>query len=175
MEQGYRGGALNRAARLCALAKAGDVLATEAVTDLAGKAEGVAYGLRRQERLKGFERPVRVVEVHPGDSGPGREWRRRARRALVGTRPRLRLGAVAAIAVVAAIVAVVSSGGGGGGGPTFNKDEVALLDAATLKPVAALDTGGEPRLRLHGFEGAAVDHRSHRPASPSGSTPRPGR
>ena len=36
VDGGYRGGALNRAARLCSLARAGEVLATEAVTELAG-------------------------------------------------------------------------------------------------------------------------------------------
>ena len=66
--------------------------------DLAGKAEGVAYGLRRQERLKGFERPVRVVEVHPGDGGPGRRVAPAGAARAGGTRPRLRLGACAAIA-----------------------------------------------------------------------------
>src|SRR5262245_45379238 len=40
VEEGFRGGALNRAARLCALAKPGEVLATDAVVELAGKAEG---------------------------------------------------------------------------------------------------------------------------------------
>ena len=70
VEEGFRGGALNRAARLCALAKPGEVLASDAVVGLAGKADGVAYGFRRTERLKGFDKPVGVVEVHASDAGP---------------------------------------------------------------------------------------------------------
>ncbi len=76
VEDGFRGGALNRAARLCALAKPGEVLASDSVREVAGPTEGVAFGFRRVERLKGFEKPVGVVEVHP---------RRRAPRA--GARP----------------------------------------------------------------------------------------
>jgi hypothetical protein len=59
----YRGGALNLAARLCSLAAAGEVLASEAVTHLARKIEGVAYAERGQVQLKGFADPVMVMEV----------------------------------------------------------------------------------------------------------------
>ena len=77
---GYRGGALNRAARLCALAGPGDVLASDGVVHLAGKVDGVAYGRRRSERLKGFDEPVTLVEVHAGR-------RERARALELGARP----------------------------------------------------------------------------------------
>ncbi|MGI8826196.1 MAG: AAA family ATPase [Chloroflexota bacterium] len=60
---GYRGGALNLAARLCSLAGAGEVLASDAVTHLAGKIEGVAYAERGHVQLKGFADPVMVMEV----------------------------------------------------------------------------------------------------------------
>ena len=71
VEDGYRGGALNRAARLCALAGPGDVLASDGVVHLAGKVEGIAYARRRSERLKGFDEPVTLVEVVPaGASRP---------------------------------------------------------------------------------------------------------
>ncbi|HEX8917759.1 MAG TPA: AAA family ATPase, partial [Chloroflexota bacterium] len=69
---GYRGGALNLAARLCSLARAGEVLASDAVTHLAGKMEGLSCTERGQVELKGFADPVtvmQVVEVH----GPGTE------------------------------------------------------------------------------------------------------
>ena len=62
---GYRGGALNMAARLCSLAEPGQVLATEGVTHLAHRVEGARYLSGRLERLKGIERPVRVVEMCP--------------------------------------------------------------------------------------------------------------
>src|SRR5207249_11462185 len=77
--EGYRGGALNLAARLCSLAGPGDVLATETVLQLARAVDGVKYGERRIERLKGFAEPVTAVEILPSD--------RRARR---WTIPRLK-------------------------------------------------------------------------------------
>ena len=49
VDHGDRGGALNRAARLCALARPGEILATDAVAELAGRGVGFAYGLRRVE------------------------------------------------------------------------------------------------------------------------------
>ena len=98
VEGGFRGGALNRAARLCGLAGPREVLATDAVRELAGQTDGVVYGFRRVERLKGFERPVGVVEIHSTQAAPGRELGRSVRRRLLGTRPRRRVGAAIAVA-----------------------------------------------------------------------------
>ncbi len=92
VEGGFRGGALNRAARLCALARPGEVLASDAVRELTGETEGVAFGFRRVERLKGFEKPGRrgLEAGRPGDDRP----ERRDREAPMGGRPcgRRRLG-----------------------------------------------------------------------------------
>ena len=63
VEDGYRGGALNLGARLCSLAGAGEVLASEAVVHLARKVEGLAYGERGLVQLKGLSEPVRVIEI----------------------------------------------------------------------------------------------------------------
>ena len=87
---------------LCARAGAGEILATDGVTHLAGRFDGVRYGLRRLERLKGFEQPVGVIEVHPGDWSPRHERRRRLARALRGRRVRLAAGAAAVAALAAA-------------------------------------------------------------------------
>jgi adenylate cyclase len=62
-EGGYRGGALNTASRLCSLAGPGEILATETVVSLAGRLEGIRFAERRPVRLKGLEKPVRVIEV----------------------------------------------------------------------------------------------------------------
>ena len=43
VEGGYRGGALNLAARLCSLAAPGEILASTITTHLAGPMEGVEY------------------------------------------------------------------------------------------------------------------------------------
>ena len=65
--EGYRGGALNLAARLCSLAAAGEILASETVLQLARAMEGIRYGERRVERVKGIAQPVTAVEVLPAD------------------------------------------------------------------------------------------------------------
>jgi branched-chain amino acid transport system substrate-binding protein len=65
IEGGYRGGALNLAARLCSLAGPGQILASETVTSLAGAVDGLRFVPRRGVRLKGMETPVRPIDVVP--------------------------------------------------------------------------------------------------------------
>src|SRR5947207_10547542 len=67
VDGGYRGGALNLAARLCSLAGPGEVLATETVLQVARAVPEVTYGERRSERVKGISKPVTAVEVWPAD------------------------------------------------------------------------------------------------------------
>lgn len=62
---GYRGMALNVAARLCAAAPAGVILITESLAHLAGAVEGVAYLDHARLTLKGLAAPVRVLELLP--------------------------------------------------------------------------------------------------------------
>jgi len=61
--EGFRGNALNMAARLCAQAEAGVVLATEELVGLAGPIEGIAYEPAAPLELKGVERAVRPIKV----------------------------------------------------------------------------------------------------------------
>jgi class 3 adenylate cyclase len=63
VEGGYRGGALNVAARLCSLARAGEVLASQEIVHLALRVEGVRFTERGQTQLKGLDKPVHVVAV----------------------------------------------------------------------------------------------------------------
>src|SRR5919109_3022457 len=65
IEGGYRGGALNLAARLCSIAGPGQILASETVTSLAGAVDVLRFVERRPVRVKGIERPVRALEVVP--------------------------------------------------------------------------------------------------------------
>ena len=58
---GYRGGALNLAARLCSVAGPAEILASREVVHLARKVEGVAFVDRGPMRLKGPAEPVQVV------------------------------------------------------------------------------------------------------------------
>lgn len=60
---GFRGAALNLAARLCSLAGRGEVLASDVLIHLARKIEGLEYVERGFVQLKGFADPVKVIEV----------------------------------------------------------------------------------------------------------------
>jgi DNA-binding NarL/FixJ family response regulator/class 3 adenylate cyclase len=67
---GYRGGAINLAARLCGLASPGEVLVSQEVIHLAGKIDGVEYTERGHLRLKNLSDPVRVIRVAPEEGDP---------------------------------------------------------------------------------------------------------
>ena len=80
VSDGFRGQALNLAARLCAHAKAGDVLISEAMHHLVGRIEGITTRDVGRERMKGFSEPVRVVKVvFPLELPPVAAARRRRR------------------------------------------------------------------------------------------------
>src|SRR5262249_18260606 len=64
--EGYRGAALNRAARLCGLAGPGETLVSPGIVYVAPQIEGVRFVSRGQERLKGFDEPVPVLLAAPG-------------------------------------------------------------------------------------------------------------
>jgi YVTN family beta-propeller protein len=67
VEGGYRGGALNLAARLCGQAGPGETLASREVVHLARKVEGLRYVERGAVHLKNLDEPVHVVRVIPED------------------------------------------------------------------------------------------------------------
>src|ERR1043166_4567463 len=63
VEDGFRGAALNTAARLCSQAAAGQVLVTTQLADRAGAIPGVRFASAGSVELKGFEAPVELIEV----------------------------------------------------------------------------------------------------------------
>lgn len=67
VEGGYRGGALNLAARLCSMAGPGEILASTITTHLAGPLDGIEYEDRGETRLKGMKDSVPVMRVAPKD------------------------------------------------------------------------------------------------------------
>ena len=67
---GFRGNALNMAARLCGQAEAGVVLATEELVGLAGPIDGIAYEPADPLELKGVDQPVRAVRVVSATAEP---------------------------------------------------------------------------------------------------------
>ncbi|MDP9300848.1 MAG: AAA family ATPase [Actinomycetota bacterium] len=63
VEDGYRGAALNLAARLCSKAAAGQVLVTKGVAENAQELEDVAFEPLGAVELKGFDRPIELLEA----------------------------------------------------------------------------------------------------------------
>ena len=146
---GYRGGALNRAARLCALAGPGDVLASDGVVHLAGKVEGIAYARRRSERLKGFDEPVTLVEVVPAGASRARTRRRLSR----GSRRVLMLALGALLVVAAAVAAVLTLTGGEGeeGGQRTGTSAQPVSAAVPANSVVSFDPAtGKPGASIAG-------------------------
>ena len=63
VEDGYRGAALNLAARLCSLAKAGEVLVSDTVEHLAGRQPEITFKDRGRRRVKGIEHAVHLYQA----------------------------------------------------------------------------------------------------------------
>jgi class 3 adenylate cyclase len=63
LEEGFRGAALNRAARLCSLAGGGEILVSTGVAYIAPIVEGVAFSNHSQAQLKGFDGPTQILGV----------------------------------------------------------------------------------------------------------------
>ena len=142
---GYRGDALNVAARLCAVAKGGEVLASESLTQLARSVEGIRFSSPRSRVLKGIERPVRVVEIIPEiplapAPLPPRGPDRRRRRLLWATGP------IVLVTVLAIAAFTSRSHPGGRSGPTVHvrANSVALIDRAGDRIVADVPVGQVP-------------------------------
>jgi WD40 repeat protein/class 3 adenylate cyclase/DNA-binding SARP family transcriptional activator len=70
---GFRGGALNLAARLCSSAAPGEILASQEVVHLARHVEGISQLDRGGVRFKGLDDPVRVIRLRPEGWDPTRD------------------------------------------------------------------------------------------------------
>jgi YVTN family beta-propeller protein len=131
---------LNLAARLCAQAGPGQILASEAVIHLAAKVEGIAYVDPRTFRLKGYAKPVRAVEVVPEERARRAGLRRigvRTRRA--ARRPAFWVAAVGALATVVLLAVLLPGALGGKSSPSSMPSAGAGVQASNL--VVRVDTG----------------------------------
>jgi DNA-binding NarL/FixJ family response regulator/class 3 adenylate cyclase len=70
VDDGYRGAALNLAARLCGAAAAGEVLATREVAHLAGSMPGIVFADLGAIRVRNVPDEVHVVRVLPEGEDP---------------------------------------------------------------------------------------------------------
>jgi YVTN family beta-propeller protein len=145
VEGGYRGGALNLAARLCSVAAGGQIFASETVTSLAGRLEGVRFRERRAVRVKGLEKPVRAMEVIPEvELPPVPEMPTpRARRRVVLV---LAAGAVVLASGLAAVLVMVTrdSKQTAEGIVSSAPNSVAVIDPARTEVVDAIPVGESP-------------------------------
>lgn len=121
---GYRGSALNLAARLCASASGGETLASETVIHLAAKIDGISYVDARDLKVKGFDSSIRAVAVIHSERAKGH-------RPAEGRKSAGRPTALALAAIAVAAVSGVTLGGfllnqGGTSAPTTNPSRPGL-------------------------------------------------
>src|SRR3954468_12494030 len=161
VEGGYRSGALNLAARLCSIAKPGEILASPELTHVARRLDGMSYVAKEPVRLKGMSdrvRPVRVLPdgedpslqlaalgaLPPKDGPPGGPswlppWLRGGRRLPV-------LAGVVILTLVAAGIVVVTTSGGEGGTSlaALGENSTGVLDAGSGRLIDHTPVGSSP-------------------------------
>jgi class 3 adenylate cyclase len=136
--EGYVGAAVNIAARLCAEARAGELVVSDTVRALTRTSLEVAFEPLGTRRLKGVAEPVALYRVVPRGAAaitvPARRpAARRPSRLLAAS-----LGAVALVAL-AAVGAVVLIGGGRASVPSPGPSAAAIA-SASLRPSATPTT-----------------------------------
>jgi class 3 adenylate cyclase len=105
--EGYVGSAVNIAARVCALAKAGEVLVTDTVRALTRTVLDVSYVPLGARQLKGVAEPVAIFRAVP--IGAGKPATHSASRLRRWSQPRRRsLGSIGAVFAVAAVLVAVA-------------------------------------------------------------------
>jgi class 3 adenylate cyclase len=133
--------ALNLAARLCAKAGPGEVLATAELVHLAGAIDGTSYVDRGTVHFKGVSGAIRVLQVR--DDHLDRDLNRRFRTALLGDhgteRHRTLTWAAGVLALVleVALTAVVVLGRGDSGNVAVPPGGLAIVDADSGQVVDA--------------------------------------
>jgi peptide/nickel transport system substrate-binding protein len=140
--EGFRGGALNLAARLCSIARPGEVLLTESLTHLARRVDELAYLDRGRQSFKGLDKPVRVFQVGfplempeaVGGAAPGH-----------GRRYVFAAAAAFALVAVAAVMAVWVSTGGTAPALHIGANSLGAIDPASGKLVSQITVGNGPR------------------------------
>jgi class 3 adenylate cyclase len=138
VEEGYRGGALNVAARLCAMAHGGEVLTTASTSRLAGRIQGFRYIDRGEANLKGIEGSTEVVRIAWEDEKLSLATRF-AQRKKIGTGRAWLVGLTAAVAAITAGAVVYLTGG---------NDSPPQVPAAAAEGTDETADGGQPQAVL---------------------------
>jgi ABC-type transport system substrate-binding protein/class 3 adenylate cyclase len=150
---GYRGGALNLAARLCSMAGPGEVLLTESVTHLARRVDETTYRDRGRVTLKGLEEPVRVFQVMFGLELP--ELQQPGRRRF-GGRGLAAIAAAAIVLIAAVIAAIVHVSGSGSSPAQITANAVGQIDPGSGNLISQTSVGSDPSAVAVGGGGAWI-------------------
>jgi YVTN family beta-propeller protein len=148
LEGGYRGGALNLAARLCGQAGPGEVLTSPEVVHLARAVDGIRYVERGEVHLKGLAQPVRIIRIVPEGDDPAVALAplTAARRPPPPPRSRLRswklvAAAAAVVVAVAVMVPITLLGHGGNAGGCRPAADVSADSVGIFQPGNGCLTG----------------------------------
>jgi ABC-type transport system substrate-binding protein/class 3 adenylate cyclase len=143
---GFRGRALNLAARLCASARAGEILASRVALHMAGRMDGIHVEDRGLASFKGISEPVGVVRVTGEGEDPARWFAAHfpsqpasTPRPFSGRRPVI--GAIAVVAVVVLVAALLRVVGQEPARASFQPG-IAIVDQLTGEPRASIPTSG---------------------------------
>jgi len=150
-DEGYRGMALHRAARISAAGHGGQVLLSNATRELVEDDLPSGVGLRDlgERRLKDLERPERIFQLTidglPNDFPPLKTLEAAPPAGLVAKarRPQI-LAFLLAAAAAGVVIPVVVLGGGGGSGVRVKANSVAVIDAQLNRVVDAVPVGARP-------------------------------
>jgi YVTN family beta-propeller protein len=147
VEDGYRGSALNVAARLCSLARAGEVLASRELVHLAKRVEGITFTERPDAVVKGIDRPLQVVEIRSDalDAVAAIAPFVQARPPAPRSRRWWPAGAITAVlAIVVSLVAIPTLTQDAGAGSEVAPNSVGVVDAESGDVTATLGFDARP-------------------------------
>ena len=154
VQGGYRGGALNLAARLCGQARAGEILTSREVTHLARRIDGVRYEDRGSLTFKGISDPVAVARVVPEGADPMERLQPFAPAPPPPSRSRRRWKVAVPILLVLALVAIaipLLSSDDGGAEVDIGTNSVARMNAEDGSLEFATELGERPGASAIGF------------------------
>ena len=108
---GFRGSALNLAARLCSRSGPGEILVSQHAVHLAGKVDGISYETLNRVRLKGMPDPIHPVRVTSETADMARDvgplLRSYAGHSIPWKRPRMLLIAAASVLLLGVLALFV--------------------------------------------------------------------
>jgi peptide/nickel transport system substrate-binding protein len=146
VEGGYRGGALNVAARLCSRARAGEVLASREIVHLARRIDGIRFTERGQADMKGLDQPVHVVAVRAEAADTVEAIAPFVRSTAHAPAPHRRRNTVAGLVAFLLVVALVAIplARRSGGSSVIAPNSIGVLDADSGEVVSTLGLTTRP-------------------------------